>query len=362
MSSSLPEPVNPPPLTDRGYSYRVGAELYLVRHGESITNTYRNIVTYDPNLTALGWAQALAAGRWMAEHAAVDVVITSALRRAHSTALAIAHAQGLQPVTLPGIEEFSLDFWGELPLHDPFQPWRGRCDWKATSAEHPAFVAFRDRIHATLSEILTRYSGQRICLVSHGGVMNVITAAMLGSSHLSLWTENTGISHFLWPEWQRWLAAYINRREHLLDLDPRLYPRAPEATPAEDGGLTLPDRLIQSWADLPASPDLAFLSNHLRRSDRILFLRPPDPITPLRVSLRARSAVILHDDLVMLEAGELRRAALNANHIRYQYLFTPLPYPDGHFDLVVAPADESALAPEIARVLKNPSGLLVFNR
>lgn len=361
MPDITPEPVNPPPLTDRGYSYRVGTELYLVRHGESMTNIYNNIVTYDPNLTALGWAQALAVGRWMAEHTPVDVVITSALRRAHSTALAIAHAQGLQPITVAGLEEFSLDFWEELPLHHPTQPWLGRCEWQATSAGQPAFVAFRDRIHAALAAILAEFNGQRICLVSHGGVMNVITAAMLGSSHLSLWTENTGISHFLWPEWQRWLAAYINRREHLLSLDPAAYPRVPEATPAGNGQFALPDRLIRSWADLPAYPALAFLSNRLRRSDRILFLRPPDPITPLRVSLRARSAAILHDDLAALEIGELRRATLNANHIRYQYLFTPLPYADGHFDVVVAPAGDPTLASEITRVLKHPDGLIEMN-
>jgi probable phosphoglycerate mutase len=80
------------PMVDRGYGYLVGTELFLVRHGESMTNTYANLVAYDPNLTALGWAQALNAGDWLAEHAPVDVVITSPMRRAHSTALAIAHA------------------------------------------------------------------------------------------------------------------------------------------------------------------------------------------------------------------------------------------------------------------------------
>ena len=28
------------PLVDRGYGYEVGTELFLVRHGESMTNTY----------------------------------------------------------------------------------------------------------------------------------------------------------------------------------------------------------------------------------------------------------------------------------------------------------------------------------
>jgi hypothetical protein len=43
----------------------------------------------------------------MAVHAPVDVVVTSPLRRAYSTALAIAHAQGLQPVEVPGLEDSS---------------------------------------------------------------------------------------------------------------------------------------------------------------------------------------------------------------------------------------------------------------
>ena len=104
-----------------------------------------------------------------------------------------------------------------------------------------------------------------------------------------------------------------------------------------------------------------FLSNQLRRSDRILFIEPPDPTTPLRVSMRSKGAVILSEDLQLLEAGELRRAVLNANHIRFQYLFRPLPYPDHHFDYVVIPegchkVDET----EIARVVKDASGVIRY--
>ena len=87
-------------------------------------------------------------------------------------------------------------------------------------------------------------------------------------------------------------------------------------------------------------------------------MRPPDPITPLRVSLRARRADILCDDLQTLEAGELRRAVLNANHIRYQYLFQPLPYPDRFFDYVVVSDNCDIPEEDYRRVLKHPVGLV----
>ncbi len=349
------------PLEDRGYGYLVGTELFLVRHGQSMTNIYKNLVSYDPNLTALGWAQALRVGEYMARELPVDVVISSPLRRAHSTALAVAHAQGLEVIEMAGLEEFFAAFYEEMPLHHPTRPWWGRSDWTPTSEGAPGFTAFRDRVLAALAEILETWAGKRICVVSHGGTMGVITAAMVGSQQLSVWQHNTGVSHFLWPEWKRWMVMFINRREHLLDLNEADYPHPPEAIPDEGGFVRIPEGLIQSWSDLPAHPQLAFLSNHLRRSDRILFIQPPDAITPLRVSLRSRASVILSDDLQLLEAGELRRAVLNANHVRYQYLFLPLPYPDAYFDYVVIPADcHQVDDAEIARVVKDASGVIRY--
>ncbi len=350
------------PLEDRGYGYLVGTELFLVRHGQSMTNIYNNLVSYDPNLTALGWAQALRAGEYMAREFPVDVVISSPLRRARSTALAIAHAQGLEVIEMAGLEEFFAAFYSEMPLHHPTRPWWGRTDWSPTSEQAPAFTAFRNRVLNALAEILETWAGKRICLVSHGGTMGVITAAMVGSKQLSVWQHNTGISHFLWPEWKRWMVMFINRREHLLTLNEQDYPHPPEAEPSENGFYRIPARLIESWSDLPAHPNLVFLSNQLRRSDRILFIQPPDPLTPLRVSLRSRSAVILSDDVHMLEAGELRRAVLNANHIRYEYLFLPLHYADNYFDYVVIPEQcDKVDTEEIKRVVKHPHNVIRYH-
>ena len=160
----------------------------------------------------------------MAEHAPLDKIVTSPLRRAHSTALAIAHAQGLKPIVISGLEEFSHSFWDEMPIHHPTRPWWGRTDWTPSFEQAPTFVAFRDRVHRALNQILETYTGQRICIVSHGGTMGVITAAMVGGIHLSVWNYNTGISHFVWPEWKRWMLIYVNRREHLLDLDTSALP------------------------------------------------------------------------------------------------------------------------------------------
>lgn len=363
MTDPVPSPNLSPadadmPMVDRGAGFKEGTALYLVRHGESLTNTYENIHTFDPNLTALGWAQALAVARWMAEEAEVDVVVTSPLRRAFSTALAIAHAQGLKPIELPGLEEFSHEFWDEMPFHHPTRPWWGRLDWEPTFEQAPGFVAFRDRVHLALAEVLERFGGKRICLVSHGGTMSVLTAAMVGSHHLSVWNRNTGISLFVWPEWQRWLMHYVNRTEHLLGLDPSASPRADGAVRTDNGLWRLPE----TPARLPVDPRLSYLANGLQRKHRILYLFPPDPYTPVRVSLRARRAIVAGVDPRQLEAGELHRARLNANHIRFEHLFLPLPYPDGYFHFIVL-GDHPALAAveasaEISRVLSEDGRII----
>lgn len=363
MAAPIPSPDIIPtapdiPMVDRGAGFKEGTALYLVRHGESMTNTYENIHAFDPNLTALGWAQALAVARWMAENAPVDVVVTSPLRRAFSTALAIAHAHGLKPIELPGLEEFSHEFWDEMPFHHPTRPWWGRLDWEPTFEQAPGFVAFRDRVHQALAEVLERFGGKRICLVSHGGTMSVLTAAMVGSQHLSVWNHNTGISLFVWPEWKRWLMHYVNRTEHLLGIDAAAYPRVDGAVRKSNGLWRLPDTIGLP----PVDPRLGYLANVFQRNHRILFLFPPDPFTPVRVSLRARRAIVVGADLLALEAGELQRARLNANHIRFEHLFLPLPYPDDYFHYVVLGAhpDLAAgeVADELARVLCQGGGII----
>ena len=73
--------------------------------------------------------------------------------------------------------------------------------------------------------------------------------------------------------------------------------------------------------------------------------------------MRARRAIIGTTDFRALEAGESRRALMNANHIRYEYLFVPLPFPDSYFHYIVvgegATGETAGSVPEseIARVL-----------
>jgi hypothetical protein len=121
------------------------------------------------------------------------------------------------------------------------------------------------------------------------------------------------------------------------------------ATRAENGFWRLPEELFTEEPN--PDPRLSYLANRLQRSNRILFLFPPDPYTPVWVSLRARRAIIVDTDLLALEAGEVRRALLNANHIRFEYLFLPLPYPDGYFHYLVIGQDDRVPPEERQRVL-----------
>jgi broad specificity phosphatase PhoE len=80
----------------------------LLRHGQSAHNAHSGheaLADEDGDrLTALGSEQARAAGLGLAEHG-VTRLWTSPMRRARETAGAIGTALGLEPVTLPHIDE-----------------------------------------------------------------------------------------------------------------------------------------------------------------------------------------------------------------------------------------------------------------
>ena len=80
----------------------------LLRHGQSAHNAHSGheaLADEDGDrLTALGSEQARAAGLGLAEHG-VTQLWTSPMRRARETAGAIGTALGLEPVTLPHIDE-----------------------------------------------------------------------------------------------------------------------------------------------------------------------------------------------------------------------------------------------------------------
>ncbi len=209
--------------------------LYLIRHGEAVSNVEPIIggMRGDVGLTALGIAQAeRLRDRLAATHEIpADVLIASNLPRARQTAEIIQPALGV-PVRLdesvqemrPGdadgmrLDEFKARYGIPDFRRDPFRP-------LATNGENwPAFML---RVGEALDRITHVNEGQSIVVVSHGGVIEGSFAYFMGlptlaAPRIDFFPHNTSITH-----WQRrkraddsyyWRLVAYNDVLHLRDL------------------------------------------------------------------------------------------------------------------------------------------------
>lgn len=156
-------------------------ELTLVRHGLPVRSR-----PVDPGLSEEGVAQARQAAAFLQDES-YDAVYTSPLLRARETAAPIAAALGLGVVTEEGLAEFDKDteyahFEDLVAARDPRVEafFRGDLSGWGTDAD-----AFRAAVRQAFDGIVARHPGQRVVIVSHGGVANVFFGFVLGLDKLS---------------------------------------------------------------------------------------------------------------------------------------------------------------------------------
>lgn len=165
------------------------AEFYFVRHGESMSNAGGRIQGHtDSPLSPTGRMQAQKAGSWFADRH-IDVVLTSPLSRAWETAREIAHCCGCgDPERLDELIELdtgrytglSLDELHEFDeeLHRRFRVH----SWEVVP-EAERIDSLRNRAHRTWMHLLdlARHGRRRIVSVSHGGTIQWLIKATIGS-------------------------------------------------------------------------------------------------------------------------------------------------------------------------------------
>lgn len=161
--------------------------LILLRHGQTEYNaTSRMQGQLDTELSELGRRQALAAAREIAAFEPLAVV-SSDLRRAYDTAVALGDSAGLPVAIDPRLRETHLGQWQGLTHHDVDSvapgaraAWRADATWAPPQGESRVDVARRSV--PVVRELLDKYEqwGQRpIVLVAHGGLIAALTAALL---------------------------------------------------------------------------------------------------------------------------------------------------------------------------------------
>lgn len=175
--SRLPRPVGRPGLP--GWN-NVGdpTQFILVRHGvteSTVAKRFSGSGGADLPLSELGVKQAQAAGVEIRHRGGADVVVASPLLRTRQTAAHIAAEIDIAPediVILENLRECAFGEWDGLTFAEVAQrdgealaAWLGDPDAAPPGGE--SFRTVHHRIEEAMLEMLDRFSGQRIVVVSH---------------------------------------------------------------------------------------------------------------------------------------------------------------------------------------------------
>jgi probable phosphoglycerate mutase len=151
------------------------ARLLLVRHGESTWNARGRWQGWaDPPLTDLGRAQAEAAAPAAAP---VDAVVSSDLQRARVTAELMAAVLDVGAVHIDAdLRERDVGNFTGLTRAEIEERWPGVLSrGNASIARDPRFgetvEALATRVDAALARLAATFAGQRVLVVTHGGVV-----------------------------------------------------------------------------------------------------------------------------------------------------------------------------------------------
>ncbi|QCQ91655.1 histidine phosphatase family protein [Rhodococcus sp. SGAir0479] len=194
--------------------------LILLRHGQTEYNaTNRMQGQLDTDLSDLGRAQAKTAAQALADQRPFAIV-SSDLRRAHDTALALGDHVGLPVETDSRLRETHLGDWQGLTHTDVDEVspgarvrWRTDAAWAPPGGESRVDVAARSL--PLVQELLERYDQwgpQPVVLVAHGGLIAALTARLLdlpadrwpvlGGLGNTSWVQLSGHGEGTEPAWR----------------------------------------------------------------------------------------------------------------------------------------------------------------
>ena len=161
--------------------YVAGVELLLIRHGLPVRRELRAGIA-DPELSVAGHQQA----KFLAEYLSsekINALYSSPQRRALQTAEPIAVDKGLPITVVDDVAEWDRNASFYIPTeelkaaNDPRWQAMVRGEW---TAEDDTVEGFRARVVTALEALIAVHQGERIAVLSHGGVINAYLAHVLG--------------------------------------------------------------------------------------------------------------------------------------------------------------------------------------
>lgn len=157
----------------RQASGRSGTTTLLLRHGQTPLSTERRFAGRgDIPLTETGLQQAAAAAGMLARRGRIDLVLTSPLRRAQQTAMAVAQRAGAPMAIDDDLAETDFGSWEGMTFAEVRQRWpQEMSDWLSDAEAAPpggeSFAAVASRVESALARLLAGHAGERVVVVSH---------------------------------------------------------------------------------------------------------------------------------------------------------------------------------------------------
>jgi len=154
--------------------------LLLIRHAESSWNAAGRWQGHgNPPLSDRGRAQADALARQLAREA-IDVLVSSDLRRAAQTAAIVGQARGLRPELNPRLRELDLGDWEgltrdqiERTAGDVLRRFEaGDLDVRPGGGEN--LRELEQRAFSAVTELVDAHPGRRLAIVTHLGVIRAL--------------------------------------------------------------------------------------------------------------------------------------------------------------------------------------------
>lgn len=178
-------------------------KIYLIRHAEAEGNLYRRVHGwYDSPLTRRGLEQVKALeNRFQNEK--IGTVYSSDLRRAMTTAQAVAGPRALPVLTDPGLRELHMGIYEDYPIGEMefshaalYQLFRTRSpQWLPPEGE--SYRQACDRMLKAFFTIAQRHPREAVAVFSHGTAIFSLQAALRGlppHDHPPVFSKNTAVS------------------------------------------------------------------------------------------------------------------------------------------------------------------------
>jgi probable phosphoglycerate mutase len=195
-------------------------ELLLVRHAQPVRVDEGTVAgAADPELSAAGRRQAERLAAWLATDAPA-ALLSSPLRRARETAAPLADALGLPVEVVDGLAEYDAAAGEYIPIEELRAAKDER--WYATIEGRWADVGgvdpreFQAQVVPAVESVIARFPGRRVAVFTHGGVLNVYLAHVLGlDSALWFHPEYTSVSRVQAARSGQRSVATLNETAHL---------------------------------------------------------------------------------------------------------------------------------------------------